>query len=108
MTVSIKGLLVTFRINDIQQKNTLDPLQLVSQFVHCYAECHCAEFRNLFIVMLNVIALNVVVLGVVVLNVVAPAKVRVPCKAFQPSLIFEGRARSLPNELTQLGFVLTR
>ncbi len=62
----------------------------------------------MFIVMLNVIALNVVVLGVVVLNVVAPAIVFVPCKAFQPSLIFEGRARSLPNELTQPGSGLTR
>jgi hypothetical protein len=42
-----------------------------------YAECHCAECRNLFVVMLNVIMvraimLRVVMLNVIVLSVVAP------------------------------------
>jgi hypothetical protein len=44
-----------------------------------YAEYHCAECRDLFIVMLNVIMLSVVMLRVIMLNVimlsvVAPSK----------------------------------
>ncbi len=35
-----------------------------------YAECYCAECRDLFIVMLSVIMLSVVVLSVAMLNVV--------------------------------------
>jgi hypothetical protein len=30
-----------------------------------YAKCHCAEFRDLFIVMLNVFSLNVIMQSVV-------------------------------------------
>jgi hypothetical protein len=32
----------------------------------CYAESHCAECRDLFIVMLSVVMLNVIMLSVVV------------------------------------------
>jgi hypothetical protein len=35
-----------------------------------YSECRCAEFFNLFIVMLNVIMPSVVMLSVIMLNVV--------------------------------------
>jgi hypothetical protein len=35
-----------------------------------YAECHCAECRDLFIGMLNVVMLSVVRLNVVMLSVV--------------------------------------
>ncbi len=37
-----------------------------------YVECSCAECRNLFIVMLNVIIPSVVMLNVVILSIVAP------------------------------------
>ncbi len=35
-----------------------------------YAECHCADYRNLFIGMLSVVRLSVIMLSVVMLNVV--------------------------------------
>jgi hypothetical protein len=56
-TLSIKGLFVTFGLNDIQRKTL-------------YIECHYAEWRDLFIGMPNVVILSVVVLSVVMLNVV--------------------------------------
>jgi hypothetical protein len=37
-------------------------------------ECHYAECRDLFNVMLNVILLSVVMLSVIMLNVAAPLK----------------------------------
>jgi hypothetical protein len=37
-----------------------------------YAECRCAERRNLFIVMHSVVMLSVIMLSVVMLSVVAP------------------------------------
>jgi hypothetical protein len=55
-----KGLISDIEHNDTQHKTLCQ-----------YAEWHCAECRNLFIVMLNVIILNVVML-----SVVAPTKVR--------------------------------
>jgi hypothetical protein len=36
------------------------------------AECHCADWQILFIVMLSVIMLNVVMLNAVMQNVMAP------------------------------------
>jgi hypothetical protein len=54
---SIKGL-----ISDIQHNDT--------QLTLChYAECCCAECRDLFIVMLNIIMLSVFMLGVFMLSV---------------------------------------
>ncbi len=41
------GLFVTLSINDIQHNSTLH-----------YGECHYAEFRDYFIVMLNVVMLS--------------------------------------------------
>jgi hypothetical protein len=35
-----------------------------------YAKCYCAEWRILFIVMLNVIMLSVIMLSVIMLNVI--------------------------------------
>jgi hypothetical protein len=46
-----------------------------------YAERHCAECHDLFIVILNVIMLSVVMLKVVMLSVVAP-------KSFKTMSIF--------------------
>ncbi len=54
MTVSIKGLFVTLSINDTQHETIC-------------IECHYADSRDLFIVMLNIIMLIVIML-----NVVAP------------------------------------
>ncbi len=63
MTLSIKGPLVTHRINNIQHKTL------------CF-ECHYAECRYamspILIVMLNVIMLSLVMPGVVMLYVAAP------------------------------------
>jgi hypothetical protein len=49
---SIKGLLVTISINDIQHKTL-------------WTECHFVECHNFFVVMLNVVMLSVVMLKVV-------------------------------------------
>jgi hypothetical protein len=53
MILGIKGLYITLSITDTQHYNALR-----------YADCHCAECRDSFIVMLSVIMLNVVVLNV--------------------------------------------
>jgi hypothetical protein len=47
----------------------------------CYAECHCAKYRFLCIIMLNVVMLSVillsaVMLNVVILSVVAPSRTK--------------------------------
>jgi hypothetical protein len=52
----------------------------VSRFIFCYAECHYAECRDLFIVLLNVIMLGVIILSVVmpravILSLIIPSTI---------------------------------
>jgi hypothetical protein len=56
MSLSIKGLLVTLSINDIQHKFNIDRVPLC-----------CAEYRSFLIHMLNVIMLSVASLNVLAL-----------------------------------------
>ncbi len=44
MTLSIKAYFVTLSINETQYNNNL-PLYSVSSFIHCYADCHNAEWH---------------------------------------------------------------
>jgi len=65
---------------------------------NCNAECHYAEYRILFIVLLNVISpsvimLNVVMLSVIILNVIMPSvvmlSVAAPRKQFKKGKMLE-------------------
>jgi hypothetical protein len=76
--ISIKGLFATFSINDTKHDNTL-PFMLnaimlnvimlivafyillgyLLHFIYGYAECHNAEYRILYIVMLNFIMMSI-------------------------------------------------
>jgi hypothetical protein len=51
-----------------------DPRNLFMVIINVIRQCHYNECCNLFIVMLNVIILSVVILNVVMLNVVAPSQ----------------------------------
>ncbi len=48
MTLSMNGLHVKIPINDTQRSNALPivlSIIMLSVFIYCYAECHCAECR---------------------------------------------------------------
>jgi hypothetical protein len=45
-------------------------MTLIVTMLYHYAECHCAEYPVLFIIMLNVIMLSVIMLSVIMLSAV--------------------------------------
>jgi hypothetical protein len=59
ITFSIKDLLATLRINDIQHKG-----HPATEHKCHHADCYCAECLNLFIVMLSVTMLIVIMLSI--------------------------------------------
>jgi hypothetical protein len=64
MTLNMKGLFATLSINGIQQTDTQQKTLVI--------ECHYAECRDLFFVMLNVVMLSDVMLKVVLLLSITP------------------------------------
>jgi len=52
-----------------------------------YAKCSSAEYRILFIIMLNVIMLSVIMLSVIMLSFVVPFSVVISCHVFPSKLV---------------------